>query len=189
MRRIIKAAVCIVAIPAFLAGTGCAPKSEPVAEEPKGQGIAITSPAFRAGQPIPARHTGDGDDLSPPLQWSGIPQEARSLVIICDDPDAPRGTFVHWLLYDLPASEKGLPEGVPRDEKLPSGASQGTNDFGRYGYIGPSPPSGPVHHYHFRLYALSAPTGLKPGASRGDLDAAMKGRVIATGELVGTYKR
>jgi len=166
---------------------GCATKRE---RPPAGPGgLTITSAAFANGEPIPAKHTGDGDDVSPPLQWTGAPAKARSLAMICDDPDAPGGTFVHWLIYGIPASQTGLPEGVPRDEKLKSGVRQGTNDFGRFGYIGPSPPSGPLHHYHFRLYALDDALALKPGATRADLDAAMKAHIIASGELVGTYRR
>jgi len=169
---------------------GCTARKDAEEVDPgKSGGLILKSPAFANGKPIPARHTGDGEDASPPLQWSGVPAQAASLVIICEDPDAPSGTFVHWLIYDIPAKEKGLPEAVPRDEKLANGACQGTNDFGRFGYLGPSPPSGPVHHYHFKLYALSKPTGLKPGASKGDLMAAMKGKVLASAELIGTYRR
>jgi Raf kinase inhibitor-like YbhB/YbcL family protein len=178
-----------LAAAALLMLAACGPKSPAGDAKPGPGGLTITSTAFAGGEPIPAKYTGDGDDVSPTIEWKGVPAAAKGLALICDDPDAPGGTFVHWLVYGIPAKVTGLPEGVPRDETLKSGAAQGTNDFGRLGYIGPSPPSGPVHHYHFRLYALDAPIGLKPGATRGDLDAAMKGHIIATGELVGTYRR
>lgn len=155
-----------------------------------GGGLKVTSTAFENGQRIPAKYTGDGEDISPPLSWSGLPAGTKNIAVICDDPDAPRGTFVHWVLYGLPAKEQGLPEGVPRTETLSNGAVHGTNDFGRYGYIGPSPPQGdPPHHYHFRVYALSAPLGLQPGATRAEVDIAMKGKILAQGELIGTYGR
>lgn len=172
----------------MLTGAGCRSTETARPRASKG-GIVVTSTAFQDGQRIPAKYTGDGNDVSPPLSWSGVPNGAKSLVVICDDPDAPLRTFLHWLLYDIPATEKGLPEGVPRSERLANGAAHGTNDFGRYGYIGPSPPPGPVHHYHFRVFALSKPTGLKPGASRTEVEAAMKGNILAQGELIGTYQR
>lgn len=172
-----------------LGGCRSSAPTEPTAPTAKKDGLVVTSSAFEDGRPIPAKYTGDGQDLSPPLEWTGVPASAESLVVLCDDPDAPGGTFVHWLLYDIPATEKGLTEGVPRTERLANGAAHGVNDFGRYGYLGPSPPEGPVHHYHFRVYALSKPTGLKPGARRMDLENAMKGKILAQGELVGTYQR
>lgn len=162
------------------------PQSEPSGE--KG-GLTVTSTAFRNGEPIPAKYTGDGEDVSPQLAWTGAPPGTRSFVIICDDPDAPGGVFVHWVVYDLPPETTSLPEGVPRESTPPGGGAQGTNDFGRRGYIGPSPPAGPAHHYHFRVYALSKTLGLKPGARRSAVDKAMKGAVLASGELVGTYQR
>ena len=113
----------------------------------------------------------------------------KSIALICDDPDAPVGTWVHWLLWNIPASSAGLPEGVAASRTLPDGSAQGKDDFGRIGWGGPSPPKGPAHHYHFRLYALSATLALAPGAERRDLDAAMKGKILAQAELVGLYGR
>ena len=116
--------------------------------------MKLTSDAFTEGQPIPIRYTGDGPDVSPPLRWRGAPQGTQGFALICDDPDAPKGTWVHWLLYGLPATTDHLPEKYPTLSTLPGGARQGLTDFKRTGYGGPCPPPGKVHHYHFKLYAL-----------------------------------
>jgi len=151
--------------------------------------LRLTSPAFTNGASIPREHTCDGADLSPALQWEDVPAQTRSFALIVDDPDAPAGTWVHWVIFDLPATTRQLARGVPGDGQLPSGARQGRNDFKRVGYGGPCPPRGPAHHYHFRLYALDATLGLSAGASRADVDAAMRGHVLAHAELVGVYQR
>src|ERR1700736_854590 len=128
--------------------------------------IELTSTAFREGEPIPKLYTGDGKDLSPPLKWTDPPAGTKSFALVCDDPDAPRGTWVHWVLFDLPATATGLPAGVPTSEELPSGGVQGRNDYGDIGWGGPQPPRGHgVHHYGFRLYALDAPLSLAPGST------------------------
>ena len=119
--------------------------------------MKITSPAFQAGQAIPPKYTCEGADISPPLQWNGLPDGAKSLALICDDPDAPVGVWVHWVLYDLPVTAKDLPENVPTSETLSFGGKQGINDFKRIGYGGPCPPPGKPHRYYFRLYALKVP--------------------------------
>ena len=155
--------------------------------------VTVTSPAFAAGKPIPKKHTGEGPDVSPALAWSGVPAGARELALICDDPDAPRkDPWVHWVLYQIPAGCTGLPEKVgtaDRPAEIP-GAVQGMNDFGRTGYGGPMPPPGHgIHHYHFTLYALNAELSLPPGATKAQVLAATKGKVLAQGELVGTYQR
>jgi Raf kinase inhibitor-like YbhB/YbcL family protein len=151
--------------------------------------LAITSPAFRDGEPIPVRHTCDGEDLSPPLGWTGVPVETRAFALICDDPDAPRGTWVHWVLWNLPADAVELGQGVPPRPELPSGARQGLNDGGDLGYSGPCPPPGKPHRYFFRLYALDSALNLSPGLHRSDLDAAMDGHILARGTVMGTYER
>jgi hypothetical protein len=151
--------------------------------------LHLTSTAFADGQPIPRRHTSDDQDLSPALQWSGVPPATKSLALICDDPDAPMGTWVHWVVYDLPPTAAGLAEGVPKSPELANGAQQGVNDFKRIGYGGPAPPPGKPHRYFFRLYALDTPPGLKPGLTKKDLLKAMDGHVLAEGQLVGTYQR
>jgi Raf kinase inhibitor-like YbhB/YbcL family protein len=151
--------------------------------------MELSSPAFRQGQPIPAGFTCDGDDRSPTLAWSGAPTETRSFALLCEDPDAPRGMWVHWVLFNLPADAVELEEGVPPLPELPSGARQGANDWSRPGYGGPCPPPGNPHRYFFRLYALDALLNLAPGATRADLQTAMSGHVLADTSLMGTYQR
>lgn len=151
--------------------------------------IQLISPAFAEGQPIPARFTCDGQDISPPLKWSGLPEGARALALIADDPDALAGTWVHWVLYNLPATVSELPEGLTAAERLSNGALQGRNDFRRLGYGGPCPPRGRPHRYFFKLYALDAELGLGPGASKPDVVRTMQGHLLAEGQLVGTYQR
>jgi Raf kinase inhibitor-like YbhB/YbcL family protein len=140
------------------------------------------------GSPLPARFGEDGGDTSPALTWSGAPVQTRAFAVIVDDPDAPGGTWTHWVAYDLPVS-KGLGEGLPRSAELLGGGKQGLNSWGRLGWNGPAPPPGKVHHYVFRVFALSALTGLAPGVSANALRAAMKGRVLAEGRWTGTYRR
>ena len=160
----------------------------PSAPGGKAAALRLSSPAFQGGTPIPTRFTCDGQDVSPPLQWSGAPSETRSFALVCDDPDAPRGTWLHWLLYNLPGDTGELAEGVPPQAQLPSGARQGTNDFGNVGYGGPCPPPGRPHRYFFRLYALDAPLS-SADDSRAALDAAMRGHLLAESTLMGTYQR
>ncbi|KUO86773.1 MAG: phosphatidylethanolamine-binding protein [Thermoproteus sp. JCHS_4] len=152
--------------------------------------MEISSPAFRRGEAIPRKYTCDGDDASPPLAISGVPPEAKALALLMEDPDAPIGVFTHWILYDVQPSLKELPEAVPRRPEVAGLGLQGVNDFGRVGYGGPCPPRGHgPHRYFFRLYALSAPLGLGPKASRGDFLKALQGKVLAQAEYMGTYKR
>ncbi len=151
--------------------------------------LTLESTAFGAGERIPAKYTADGQDVSPPLRWSEPPEGTKSFALICDDPDAPRGTWVHWLIWNIPADVRELPEAVPPREELANGARQGTNDFGRIGYGGPAPPPGRPHRYFFRLYALDTVLELPAGARRAELEDAMKGHVLAGGELMGTYGR
>jgi len=150
--------------------------------------LRLESPAFGNGRPIPAKHTADGADVSPALSWSGAPAAARSFALVCEDPDAPRGNWVHWVVYDVPAGSGGLPEGVAPAPMLPAGGAQGRNDFGRLGWGGPAPPSG-THRYFFRLFACDRVLGLPPGATAPELRRAIEGRVVARGELMGTYSR
>jgi len=170
---------------------GSVERKAPAGEAKEGTAMAIelTSSAFRDGASIPVKHTCDGEDVSPPLEWSGAPEGTKSLALICNDPDAPMKTWVHWVLYDIPASETQLPEGVPKEESVLEGAKQGTTDFGRIGYGGPCPPPGKPHRYYFKLYALDTVLNLAPGASEKDLLRAMDGHVLAEGQLMGTYKR
>jgi hypothetical protein len=154
--------------------------------------FAITSPAFRAGAEVPARFTCEGEDRSPPLEWTGVPPGTRSLVLVVDDPDAPDPTapriiWVHWLLYNIPAEATGLAEGIPPSE-LPSGTREGITDFKRTGWGGPCPPIG-RHRYFFRLYTLDVTLPDLGRPTRAKLDQAMKGHMIAQAELMGTYQK
>jgi Raf kinase inhibitor-like YbhB/YbcL family protein len=151
--------------------------------------IQLTSPAFAEGSAIPAKYTCDGQDVSPPLKWSGAPQSAKSLALICDDPDAPGGTWVHWVLYNILATIEELSEDVPTTDNVLGGARQGVNDFRRVGYGGPCPPRGNPHRYFFKLYALDTELTLKPKATKKDVVEAMRDHVLAEGQLMGTYKR
>ena len=151
--------------------------------------MKIASATFQAGGPIPIDCTSDGADRSPELAWSEIPVATRSFALVCDDPDAPRGTWVHWVLFNLPADAVELAPGVPRAPELPSGARQGINDSGDIGYSGPCPPRGKPHRYFFRLYSLDTTLNLPPGINRSDLDQAMADRVLAEATIMGTYQR
>jgi Raf kinase inhibitor-like YbhB/YbcL family protein len=153
-----------------------------------GKDMQIKSSAFKSGARIPAKYTCDGVDVSPPLEWGKLPAGTKYLALICDDPDAPMGTWVHWVIYDIPANITSLPEKLPPLKEVANGARQGMNDFRAIGYGGPCPPSG-EHRYFFKLYALDGPTGLKPGATKAQLLAAMKGHILAEAELMGKYKR
>lgn len=150
--------------------------------------ITVTSTAFTEGGMIPSKYTCDGDDISPPLALAGIPADAKSLALISDDPDAPMGTWVHWVLYNLPPDTRELPENTPSDETLTSGARHGVTDFGRFGYGGPCPPSG-THRYYFKVYALDSMLGISGRVTKKELLTAMEGHVLAEGQLMGKYKR
>ncbi len=146
--------------------------------------LTVTSTAFKEGGMIPGKYTCDERDLSPQIAWSGVPVEAKSIALICDDPDAPAGTWVHWVVFNIPATVKELAEGA----SMPSGAKQGINDFRKLPYGGPCPPGG-THRYFFKVYALDTILALKEGATKGELLKAMEGHVLAQGQLMGKYKR
>ena len=150
--------------------------------------IKIVSDAFKDGEMIPKKYTGDGEEISPPLGWSGIPAAAKSIALISDDPDAPMGTWVHWVMFNIPPSSNGLAEGVPGDKELSDGARQGINSSRKIGYDGPCPPSG-THRYYFKLYALDTMLDLQPGATKDDLLKAMESHILAEGQIMGRYKR
>lgn len=151
--------------------------------------LQLITAAFADDQPIPRRHALDNENLSPELQWSGAPPATKSFALICDDPDAPTGAWVHWVIYDLPPATTRLAEGVSKSPELPDGAKQGANDFGRIGYDGPRPPPGKPHRYFFKLYALDARPDLKPGLTKKQLLEAIDGHVLAEGQLMGTFQR
>lgn len=159
-------------------------------------GFTLSSAAFGANERIPAAHAyaPEGDNVSPPLAWTGAPAGTKELALIVDDPDAPRAEpWVHWVLYRIPAAAEGLPGGASRGTghlTEPWGALEGKNDFGELGWGGPLPPKGHgTHHYHFQLYALDAPLALGEGVTKADLLNALEGHVLAQAELVGTYSR
>jgi hypothetical protein len=156
--------------------------------EMKGGTMELTSSAFNDGAMIPGKYTCDGADVSPPLNWKALPDGTKSLVLICDDPDAPVGTWVHWVYYDIPAGTEGLPENITPDERPAEGGIQGINDFRRIGYGGPCPPGG-THRYYFKLYALDTPLNLSPGATKKQVLRAMGNHIIGQTQLMGKYKR
>lgn len=145
--------------------------------------IQMTSNAFNSGGTIPKRYTCDADNVSPPISWTSLPQGIKSLALIVDDPDAPGGIWVHWVLYNLPGELSGINEGV---KNL---GMDGYNDFNKLGYGGPCPPKGSTHRYYFKLFALDTLLDLKPGASKRVLERAMQGHILAQGQLVGKYAR
>jgi Raf kinase inhibitor-like YbhB/YbcL family protein len=163
--------------------------SSPGADTPRKDQMELTSTAFKEGAPIPVNYTCDAKDVSPPLKWTGVPAGAKSLVLIVDDPDAPVGTWAHWVLYDLPAAATEMGENIPKSQFLAGGAKQGLNDFRRLGYGGPCPPPGKPHRYFFKLYALDVVLDLKPGLTKKDLERAMEKHILAQGQVMGTYQR
>lgn len=185
-------AAVLVTIGLGLICTSCGKGSDAdvAAQEGKegGDTMRLASAAFTEGGTIPARYTGDGEDVSPPLAWSDAPAGTKSFALICDDPDAPRGTWVHWVVFSIPANVNSLGEDVPADKTLANGARHGITDFRKLGYGGPAPPSG-THRYYFKLYALDTMLDLQPGATKGQLLDAMKGHILAEAQLMGKYAR
>jgi len=151
--------------------------------------LAISTTDFTPGGDIAKKFTCDGADISPELSWNSAPAETQSFALIADDPDAPAGTWTHWVIYDIPANTSQLQQNVSKVDQLPEGASQGRNDFQKIGYGGPCPPPGKPHRYFFKLYALDRKLDLKPGASRQELESAMQGHVLAHAEIMGKYHR
>jgi len=150
--------------------------------------IKLISEAFSEGAMIPTRYTCDGEDVSPPLSWTDLPPETGSFALICEDPDAPVGTWDHWVLFNIPASATGLPEAVPATATLDDGSVHGNNSWGRLGYGGPCPPGG-THRYIFSLFALDIKLDLKSGATKSGLLKAMEGHILARTRLMGKYRR
>ena len=151
--------------------------------------FSISSPSFQNGKDIPKKFTCDGDDVSPALSWTDPPQGVKSFALIADDPDAPRGTWTHWVLFDLPPSTSTLAEGLPKVGELPDGGRQGVNDFPKIGYGGPCPPPGKPHRYFFKLYALDNKLNLKAGASKQEVEQAMQNHILGKAEVMGKYGR
>ena len=149
--------------------------------------FTMTSTAFGAGQVIPKKYSCDGPDVSPQLAWKEAPAGTKSYALIADDPDAPVGTWVHWVLFNVPGDTHELAEGMEKKNQLANGALQGKNDFGNVGYGGPCPPGGSTHRYFFKLYALDGKLDLKAGASKADVERAVKGHVLGQAELMGKF--
>ena len=184
------AAISTLSLLMFLGCTSRPSTNAPVASTPAQQkpDIKLTSTAFKEGDSIPRQYTCDGVNISPPLEWAGLPKTAKTIAIIVDDPDAPSGNWVHWVLYNLPADNIGLVENLPPTENLKAGGFQGKTDFGKIGYGGPCPPSG-AHRYFFKLYALDSELPLKAGATKDELLKAMEGHIEGQAQLMGTYRR
>ena len=149
----------------------------------------LASDAFENNGYIPARYTCKGEDVSPPLSWSDVPKGTKSFVLIMDDPDAPMGTWIHWVAYNIPGGSRSLEENIPQRISFDSGMKQGINSFRRVGYGGPCPPPGPAHRYFFQLYAIDTQLDLLPGATKGAVLKAIQGHVIDRTQLIGIFKR
>lgn len=193
----IKAAIMIAAL--ILGGAGCKGQSKNKAEnkkseistgEQKMETINLKSSAFKDGDTIPAKYTCDDKDLSVPLEWTNVPEGTKSLALIVDDPDAPRGTWVHWVVFNIPPQIRRLPEGVSfKTDSSFAGAIEGQSDFRKTSYGGPCPPRGPAHRYFFKIYALDSMLDLTSRATKADLEKAMKGHILASGLIIGKYTR
>jgi len=164
-------------------------QAAPSGKRTNAMNMQLTSSAFASAQRLPKEFSADGKNDSPPLQWTQPPAGTKSLALICDDPDAPGGTWVHWLIYDLPANSEHLAQGCPLLKDLPDGAKQGQNSFGKIGYGGPSPPPGKPHRYFFKLFALDSTLNLGAGADVKKLEAAMQGHILGRSQLMGQYGR
>jgi Raf kinase inhibitor-like YbhB/YbcL family protein len=189
MRRHIFFHLAIYLSVLILIGVGCQSSPAIISKGEPIMSITITSAAFSEGKSIPGKYTCDGEDVSPPLDWLGIPKGAQSLVLITDDPDAPVGTWVHWVIFNMPVSLNRIPEGISKSEVIEGIGTQGRNDSHKIGYNGPCPPKGKPHRYFFKLYALDATLDLMAGASKIDVEKAMKSHILAQGQLIGTYSR
>lgn len=196
LARVAVAAVIVtVALAMPVTGSGSGPGHRALAASRDGQdgkatmSLQLSSAAFDDGESIPKRFTCQGSDVSPPLSWTDVPDGASSLALIVDDPDAPAGTWVHWVIFDMPTALTGLAEGVPADTITADGARQGINDFRRIGYGGPCPPAGEPHRYFFTLYALDVALGPLQDVTKDELLTSMRGHILAQSRLVGTYQR
>jgi hypothetical protein len=183
LKKIGVALIALLLVPALLIAAAV-----PLWSQQQRRDMKIESSAFAPGQPIPQKYTCEGTDVSPAFRWSGAPAGTKTFALIADDPDAPARTWVHWVLFNLPAATQLLPEAVPKTESA-AGGVQGRNDFGKIGYGGPCPPPGHPHRYFFKLYALDSELLLTSSATKKDVDGAMQGHVLAQAELMGTYQR
>ncbi len=184
--KIAHAGFPLILVLALAIGCHGSPKPELGADAPQ---LQLQTTSFQSGASIPATFTCDGANTSPALAWSGAPASTKSFALILDDPDAPSGTFVHWVLYNLSATARSLPAAVPKQNQLADGALQGRNDFGEIGYGGPCPPGHKPHHYRFVLYALEVLLNLPSGATKQQVEDALKDHIVARGKIVGIYSR
>ena len=182
--KISRVLIVVLAVCLIYGGTQCGSETKGA----KPARFDVSSSAFQEGAVIPKLYTCDGKNISPPLTWGSVPDRTQSIALICDDPDAPRGTFVHWVLFNLPPETRGLPENVPVGKTLANGAKHGAGSSKKNGYLGPCPPSG-VHRYYFKVYALDSKLNIESGITKEQLLKAMGGHVLAEGQLMGTYKR
>ena len=186
--RIISGCIVIAVLAAFLFLAGCVSQTPP----PAGPGqvsLVVTSDAFPADGMIPARYSCDGEGESPPLAWANVPEGTRSFALILEDPDAPSGTFTHWVLYNIPGEQRELPSGIPSDRELPGGELQGINSARKTGYTGPCPPQGSPHRYILTIWALDDAVNPSGTVDAGRLRKAMEGHILGTGQVTGTYRR
>ncbi|MGA8037823.1 MAG: YbhB/YbcL family Raf kinase inhibitor-like protein [Candidatus Acidiferrales bacterium] len=179
--------LCLAAIIAglVLAGPGAAQQTAAT----RTSKFSIVSASFEADGTIPTKYSCAGENVSPALEWKNPPDGTQAFALIVDDPDNPKKTIVHWVIYNLPAAARTLPEAVPDKAKLPDGSMQGKNEDGKSRYRGPCPPDGPAHHYFFKLYALDAAVGLKPKATAAELEGAMKGHILVQAQLIGRFQK
>lgn len=188
MRKEILSVMAGLAFIACVMGCGGKGDGTTLTEETSVPSLQLSSPAFAGGDLIPPRYAKGNENLSPPLEWGQPPEGTQSFALICDDPDAPGGTWVHWVIYNIPAEARSLPEGVPRDGTLADGSRQGKNSWGHLGYDGPAPPGG-THRYYFKLYAVDTVLDLEPGATKKEMMEAVEGHLLARGEFMGTYRK
>lgn len=182
MRHQLSAIVLLALVISVACGNG-AEKGE------KTMALTLSSKSFAAGGNIPKQFTCDAEDRSPELHWNDAPAGTKTFALVADDPDAPVGTWVHWVLFNLPPDTRSIPEGLPKKDVLSGGAAQGRNDFGKTGYGGPCPPPSKPHRYFFKLYALDSTLNLESGVTKSSLELAMKGHILAQAELMGRYGR
>jgi Raf kinase inhibitor-like YbhB/YbcL family protein len=178
--------LCLVGIGGYLLAESSANAQ---AAKPAPAKFELLSSAFEADGTIPTKYSCSGENVSPAMAWKGVPDGTQAFALIVDDPDNPKKTVVHWVIYDIPAETRSLPEAMPDKGKLPDGSMQGKNEDGKTRYRGPCPPAGPAHHYFFKVYALDAKTGLKGKATEADVEKAMKGHILGQAELIGRFQR
>ena len=189
MTRTMAAIILVLLAPAIVRAGGSSALGLPLTNGESAMSFSISTPSFSNGGEIPKKFTCDGVDVSPQLSWTEPPAGTKSLALLVDDPDAPVGNWNHWIMWNLPAATRGLPDGVKKETPLPDGSEQGKNDFHKAGYNGPCPPPGKPHRYYFKIFALDTKIDLKPAASKRELESAMKGHVLAQAELMGRYGR